>query len=391
MVGRAMAEDLARDFAVTVVDRDPQALGLLKAPDAAAAPIQTHTADLSDPAAVSRAVQGFDDAPFDLVVGAVPGFMGFQTLKTALEAGVDVVDISFFPEDPFELDALARENGRTAVVDIGVAPGMDNILLGYHNERMQVDRFVCMVGGLPAERRWPFAYKAPFSPIDVLEEYTRPARYRVNGGEVVRPALSDVELVDLPGMGTLEAFNSDGLRSLLRTIDAPNMVEKTLRYPGHADLMRVFRESGFFSEDPLTVRNSDGQDTALRPIDLTSSLLFQQWKLGADEEELTVMRVAVSGEDEGGLVRHTYDLLDRGAVDASGRRISSMSRTTGYTATGAARLVIDGRYHHPGISPPEYLGKKQEHFEFLMAHLAQREVVYRHREDRSASKRSSTS
>src|SRR5690606_28022112 len=103
------------------------------------------------------------------------------------------------------------------------------------------ERLSIMVGGLPVERSWPWEYRAPFSPSDVIEEYLRPARLRIAGRTVEREALSEIELVDLPGVGTLEAFNTDGLRSLLETLDFEDMVEKTLRYPGYAEKMRVLR------------------------------------------------------------------------------------------------------------------------------------------------------
>ncbi|MBI1191667.1 MAG: saccharopine dehydrogenase [Bacteroidetes bacterium] len=363
MVGRAMAIDLAKDYDVVSVDLDTEALSRMRRDHG----IATRQADLSDPQQVKKTVAGMD-----LVVGAVPGFLGFRVLEAVIEAGVHAVDISFFNENPFDLDELARTNGVTAVMDIGVAPGMDNIILGYHLERMEVNRFECLVGGLPRERRWPYEYKAPFSPIDVLEEYTRPARIVVGGQVVVKPALSEIEPLDFEGVGTLEAFNSDGLRSLVQTCSkVPNMIERTLRYPGHATLMRALRETGFFSKEPIEIR---GQ--SIRPLDLSARLLFPMWKLGEQEEEFTVMRVTVEGPARA----YTYDLLDR--YDAA-TQTSSMARTTGYTATGAARLVLEGRYKHAGISPPEYLGKSEENFRFLLAHLAARGVHYRVRETKA--------
>ena len=128
---------------------------------------------------------------FDLVVCAVPGFLGFETLKSIIEAEINVVDISFFSENSLELDALAKEKNITAIVDCGVAPGMDNIILGHYNEKMKLTDFECLVGGLPKVKKWPFCYKAPFSPVDVIEEYTRPARYIENGKMITRDALTD--------------------------------------------------------------------------------------------------------------------------------------------------------------------------------------------------------
>ena len=252
----------------------------------------TVQADLSDPAAVTAAV-----GAADLVVCAVPGFLGFQTLKAILQAGKNVVDISFFPEEALLLDDLAREQGVTAVVDCGVAPGLCNIMAGHAVGLLdEAHSYSCYVGGLPVVRTWPYEYRSVFSPVDVLEEYTRPARQVEHGQEVVRPALSELELLDFPGVGTLEAFNTDGLRTLRHTLRLPFMKEKTLRYPGHANLMRVFRESGFFGAEPVDV---GGQ--AVRPVDLTSRLLFAQWRPAdaAEQEDFTVMQVVVEGTKDG--------------------------------------------------------------------------------------------
>jgi lysine 6-dehydrogenase len=293
--------------------------------------------------------------------------MGFETLEKVIRSGKNVVDISFFSEDPFLLDDLARQKGVTAVVDCGVAPGLCNIIAGHVDTLLdQTDLYLCYVGGLPQVRQWPYEYKAVFSPIDVLEEYTRPARYVEYGRSVVRPALSDVELVDFPGVGTLEAFNTDGLRSLARTLKAPFMKEKTLRYPGHAELMRVLRESGFFGTSPLDVL---GQ--SIRPIDLTAQLLFREWKLQPGERDQTVFQVVVEGRKGNQAIRYTYDLLDQFDAETN---TTSMARTTGYTCTIVARQVVRGLFTQTGICPPEFVGRTAGCYENLLMEYETRAV-----------------
>ena len=361
LVGSAIVKDLAleNDFDVTVVDISQQALNRLEAQ----APVRGVQADLSQKEQIPELI-----ADADLVICAVPGFMGYQTLEQIIRAGKNVVDISFFGEDPFTLDALAKEKGVTAVVDCGVAPGLSNIIAGYVETQLdRVESYLCYVGGLPRIRRWPYEYKVVFSPTDVLEEYTRPARFVERGEQVVRPALSDVEPIDLPGVDTLEAFNTDGLRSLIKTMDAPFMKEKTLRFPGHANLMRAFRESGFLSPEPVQV---DGQ--SVKPISLTSRLLFDQWKLKEGEEDFTVMRVVLEGEKDGQRLRYTYDLLD---VYDRETGTTSMARTTGYTATIAARQVARGRFTQTGILPPEFMGRTPGLFEAFMDEYAKRNIA----------------
>jgi saccharopine dehydrogenase-like NADP-dependent oxidoreductase len=360
-VGSAMALDLAQggEFRVTVADRSEPALAQLSARGITPLPC-----DLAEPAGTRAAVQGAD-----LVVGAVPGSMGFRTLEAVLEAGKPVVDISFFEEDPFRLDALAKANDLVAIVDAGVAPGCSNLILGDLERRLErVTRFQCLVGGLPVVRTWPFDYKAGFSPADVLEEYTRPARYVVHGEEVVRPALSEPELVDFPGVGTLEAFNTDGLRTLLRTSAAPNMSEKTLRYPGHAEKMRVFQATGLLDKAPIPVGG-----VRVAPLDLTARLLFPLWQMEEGDEDFTVMRVTVEGVQDGQFRRRVFQLLDH-YDRATGT--TSMARTTGYTCTAMARLVASGRYRRPGISPPEFVGREPGCWAFIRTELAGRGVVF---------------
>lgn len=358
MVGRVIAADLARDFKVTAVDVDRANLDKL-----GDAPLERLTADLSRPETVGRLAAGCD-----LIVGAVPGYMGFATLRSAIEAGRNVVDISFFPEDAFLLDDAARNRGVTAVVDCGVAPGMSNMILGYHAARMTVTDFRCYVGGLPVKREFPFEYKAPFSPADVIEEYIRPARYKENGFVVVKPALSDAELMDFAEVGTLEAFNSDGLRSLLKTMPVPNMIEKTLRYPGHANHIKVLRDSGFFGLEEMEVRGC-----RVKPLDVTSAVLFRHWQLHEEDDEFTIMRIVVEGREGDRPRRIQYDLFDR-KDRATG--FSSMARTTGFPAAAAARLVLDGRLPRKGICPPEFIGESQESFRFVMDYLERRNVRY---------------
>ena len=188
MVGSAMAIDLIKKHEVTLTDLNQSVLENVqeRCPD-----LNIQQLDVCDKISLKKIIE-----LHDLVVCAVPGFLGFSTLKTIIEAGKNVVDISFFPENSLDLDTLAKNNNVTAIVDCGVAPGMDNVILGFYNEKMKVTDFECLVGGLPKVKKWPFCYKAPFSPIDVIEEYTRPARYVEAGNLVVRDPLTDCEYIE---------------------------------------------------------------------------------------------------------------------------------------------------------------------------------------------------
>ena len=355
LVGRVMAEDLSKDHNVTSVDISKENLDKIKSNK-----INKICKDVSDETILNDIIKDFD-----LVVGALPGFMGYETMKRVILAKKNIVDISFYPEDPFGLDQLAKENNVVAVMDCGVAPGMGNIIFSHHDKMMQITDYECLVGGLPKKRDWPFEYQAVFSPIDVIEEYIRPARYVVNKSLVIKEALSDTELVDFEEIGTLESWNSDGLRTLIQTMShVPNMIEKTLRYPGCVEYLKVLRECGYFSYKPVEINGS-----MIRPIDLTAKLLFPKWQMQDGDEDFTVMRIRISGVEENKNVQYTYTLLDRYQNDTI-----SMARTTGFTCTSVANLVLENKFTKVGISPPEFLG---EHFNYINNYLKDRGVIYK--------------
>ncbi len=366
-VGGAIVRDLSAEptFSVKVVDLDPLAMDRLEGMG-----VELELHDLTNPDRVAEAV-----ADADLVVGCVPGFMGYRTVEVALGEGKPVVDISFFEEDAFGLDELAREEGVPCLVDCGVAPGLSNLILGHMEATLdETTSFRCLVGGLPVERDWPWEYKAPFSPADVLREYMRPARLRRHGKDVVLPALSEVELVHFPGLGTLEAFNTDGLRTLIETSTTPDLVEKTIRYPGHAERMRVLREAGFFDDREIIAPSG-----LVRPRDVTETLLFDAWQFGEGEPDLTVGRFTIEGVQDERRVRHTYDLLDYYNTETE---TSSMARTTGYTCAAMVRLVAQGDWTTPGVAPAETVGRDATCFEYVLRHLEERGVkLFHHLEE----------
>lgn len=351
-VGRAIALDLAQRYEVIAVDISEPALAALRQE----AP-HIETIRLEKPQAVEKL------PPSDLTIVAVPGHAGYRVLSSQLAAGRRVVDISFFPEDPYTLATLAQEKNTFAVIDAGVAPGLSNILLGYELTQHPIVRYVCYVGGLPVERPWPFQYRAPFSPIDVIEEYTRPVRQRIGGTLVIQPPLSEVELVEIPSVGILEAFNTDGLRTLLRNTTVPTLIEKTLRYPGHAEYMQLLAHAGFFSQSPVEVEGE-----LVSPRQLTAALLAKSWNFQPGEKDRTIMRIDMD-TTEGQRIQ--YLLIDE--ADPV-RSISSMARTTGYTCAAVASWLIDHGEIPAGIYAPEELSAMPGFFPYLLDYLRERDV-----------------
>lgn len=366
-VGRAAALDLRADLDVTVLDphpRDPEGL--------TSRGVRVIRGGADDPAALREVARGCDVA-----LCAVPGSMGLRTLEALIALGLPIVDVSFMPEDPMVLDGLARQAGLPVLTACGIAPGYMHMIAGYETTRMKVHRFECLVGGLPVKPAWPMYYQSPFSPIDVVEEYIRPARFRVDGRDVSRPALSDPERVPFGDLGELESFNSDGLRSLLTSYpEIPNMIEKTLRYPAHAELMRIFAHCGFFSEAPMRV---EGQ--SVRPLALTAELLIRSWAMAPGDEDLTVMRCTADGDAGGPLRRVVYDVTDR--YDRATHTLS-MARATGYTTTATLRALGRGLWTAPGVYPPERLGEVPGLFAFVTEELRARGITITVREQHAS-------
>ena len=362
-VGKYMAIDLCQDpnYEVISVDINQEVLEDLPKEHS----VLTRVADLSAAAGVTQAIE---DA--DIVIGAVPGPLGYAVLETVIQAGKNIVDISFFLEDPFGLDDLARERGVTAVVDCGVAPGMSNIILGDHMRRMKVSDYELFVGGIPKSREAPLGYKTSFPVLEVFEEYSAPGKIVVDGQVLEKLALSETMTIDLPKIGSMACLNSDGLRTLIHTAvpDIPNMFEKTLRYPEHVDQMRIFNDAGFFSQTPIQVKG-----TSVRPIDVTASILTPLWKYEPDEADLTVMRLVISGVEDGKPTTYTYDMCDE--YDPATGALS-MSRTTGYTCTAVTRLVLDGDYSRIGICAPEFVGRADGCRQSVEKYLQDRGVHY---------------
>ncbi len=370
MVGKVIAADLAADPDYTVLLADVSDENLARAARETHQQLHLRRADLSNAAEVTSLAK-----EADVVCGALASHIGFNALRAVIEAGKPYCDISFMPEDAMDLDGLAKDRGVTAVVDCGVAPGMSNLLAGAAAALLDpCDSIEIYVGGLPIERRRPFEYKAGFAPADVIEEYTRPARIVENGRITVREALSEPEPIDFAGLGTLEAFNTDGLRSLAYTLRdrVPSMKEKTLRYPGHAGLMKAFRDAGLFSKEPVMVRG-----TPVRPLDLTSAVLFPKWTYEDDERDLTVMRVTASGERDGVRTRIGWDLFDTRDMKTG---FTSMSRTTAFPCAIIARMLATGALRSPGVRPPELLATHDGLLKAVLKQLGDRGVEYAYHE-----------
>ncbi len=318
--------------------------------------------DATDYPSLVEAIKGFD-----LVIGALPGDYGYNALRAAVESGVNMVDVSFTPEDPLELDGAAEKAGITVVPDCGVAPGLSNMLVGYAASKLDkaTDAHI-MVGGLPEHAVPPLGYTVTWSAEGLIDEYVRGARIVEDGRVLEVPALSGLEEIEFPGVGRFEAFYTDGLRTLIHTIQGVgSMWEKTLRYPGHVEKIRLLRDLGFFDDEHVAVG-----DSQVSPRLMTARLLERSLRR-PEVGDILAMTVEVAGVREGEEARFRYYLLDR--FDER-KNVTAMARTTAYTASIVAQKLAKGAIEEKGVVPPEKLGMDQVFFEGILAELEARGV-----------------
>ena len=256
-----------------------------------------------------------DHSSADLIVNMVPGSIGHDVLRVLHEQGHNIVDLSFSETTPDQLPA-----GPGVVLwDVGIAPGLSNMLVALAQRELgRLDKVSIKVGGNPAQPDDGWSYMAPFSPHDVIAEYTRPARIVRDGAVTVVPAMDELHTVDANGR-TMEAFLTDGLRSLIN-LGADSMGEYTVRWPGH--IQRY-------------------QRTTLSPDELVDA-----WAFDPLRPEFTWMEVRV----EAGENTRVWTVEDSGKDGDS-----SMARTTGLVTFACVKAWSERTLFDRGVHPPEDL------------------------------------
>ncbi len=362
-VGSEIARDLASSPEVDSVTSADANRGNLKQVRRANSKIRTLLLDISQTKRVESALR-----KVDIVCGALPGRLGFQLMKRAARIGRNLVDISYTPQNPFQLDSEARRNDSVIVPQCGVAPGFSNMCVGDASRMLgRLDSVRIFVGGLPQKPEPPLNYRVVFSLEDVINEYSRPVNVIENGRRKLVDPLTGRGAITFPRVGNLEYFLTDGLGSLPRSFPRTReMYELTLRYPGHADMMETLRVLGFFSQ---TVVEVNGVKVAPRKVSL--ELLRPEMSKGRPED-LLALRVNVSGNRS--LV--AYEVLD--FYDRE-NRVSAMARTTAYPCTSVALLVGRGRLRETGVVAPEKIARDENHFGFIVSRLRQHGVKLRTR------------
>ena len=304
---------------------------------------------------------------FDLAMGFLPGKLGYRLVSACIEAKKDLVDVSYMPEKPPELNDEAAKANVTIIPDCGLAPGISNILVGHATAKIdKVQAVHIMVGGLPEKPVPPLDYVITWSPENLIDEYMRKATIVKEGRKVEVEPLSGLEEVEFPSLGKLEAFYTDGLRTLLHTItDVYDMWEKTLRYPGHAEKIKLLKALGFFEEEQIAV-----EGVAVSPRKLTVKL-FERKLWRPEVKDVVVLKVEVLGVKNGRKTRHAYHLLDR--YDEK-RGVTAMARTTAYTASIMAQFMLKKAVTEKGVVPPEKIGMNNELFGLFFGEIEKRGI-----------------
>ena len=266
----------------------------------------------------------------DAVMSAIPYYFNLALAECAVEAGVHFCDLGGNTEIVFQQKGLAEKaaaKGVTVVPDCGVAPGMVNILAEYGIRQLDsVESVKIYVGGLPQEPEPPLDYQVVYSLEGVLDYYTTRSWVLRDGQRTQVTALSEREPIEFPKpVGTLEAFHTaGGLSTMAFRYEGkvPEMEYKTLRYPGHAEIMQTIRELGLLDAEPVEVKGA-----MVSPRDLFVTVVGP--KLTKPKgKDLLALRVIVRGKKDGRPAERRFDLVDR-YDERNG--ISAMMRTTGYS------------------------------------------------------------
>jgi saccharopine dehydrogenase-like NADP-dependent oxidoreductase len=304
---------------------------------------------------------------FDVAVGALPGDLGYQTCKAAVTAKVDMVDVSYMPEDVLTLDNAASKAGVIIIPDCGMSPGLCSMLVGRGVSKFdEVEKAHMLNGGLPEKPVPPLGYVVTWSVKDLIDMYSRKVSIVKNGRVVQVEAMGGLEEIHFPGVGKLEAFYTDGLRTLLHTVKAKEMWEKTLRYPGHAEKIKLLKALGFFDSETLEVAG-----TKVEPREFTAKLFERKLKR-PNIPDIVAILIRVSGLKGGKRIEQAYTVLDHYDKE---RQVTSMARTTAYTASIVAQLLTRKTIAEKGVIPPEKLGMNERLFEKLISEMKKKRIA----------------
>jgi len=278
------------------------------------------------------------------------------------------------PEDVMTLHDDASMAEISILPDCGMSPGLGSILAGHAASKLdQVASVHMLNGGLPEKPLPPLDYVITWSVSDLIDMYSRKVTIMREGKPVEVEAMTGLEEIIFPGVGKLEAFYTDGLRTMLYTMKGvKDMWEKTLRYPRHVEKVKFLKTLGFFDAEPLDTENLN-----ISPRQVTAALLERKLKR-RDVPDIVVMHVEVSGLRNGNCAVYTYHVLDR--YDKQ-HQVTAMARTTAYTTSVTAQLLAKKTIREKGVIPPEKLGMNKEFYNDYVQMMKKREVTIKKSKD----------
>jgi lysine 6-dehydrogenase len=288
----------------------------------------------------------------DACMNALPYYFNLGITEAAVERGVHYCDLggnTAIVFDQLKLDEEAKAADISIIPDCGLAPGMVNILAALGIAALERTESVKIrVGGLPQDPRPPLNYQIVYSLEGVLDYYTTPSWVVRDGEPVQVDALSEIEHIEFPEpVGTLEAFHTAGGLSTMPWTQKgiPHMEYKTLRYPGHAELVHAIRSLGLLEMEPVTVKGG----AQVVPRDAFIACVEPHLRR-PDGRDLVALRVIVEGYKEGAQTRITYELIDY--YDAE-NDVSAMERTTGYSLSITGQMQAMGEVNGTGAQTPD--------------------------------------
>lgn len=286
----------------------------------------------------------------DVTVSAVPYFFNESLAKLAVRAGTNFCDLGgnwLVVEKELSLHAKAKKAGVTIVPDCGLAPGLVNVLVAHGLRRFErVDEVHLRVGGLPQKPRPPLNYSLFFSPEGLINEYVEKVKVIRNGKVIELEPMAELETVELPPLGTLEAFlTSGGTSTLIDTLKGKvrELDYKTIRYPGHCEKFKFLIDLGLTSSE-----SHDVGGMSVGPRQVLIKLLEQ--KLGWGKEDIVLVMATLIGTVQGERKTLRYDIIDY--YDAK-TGMTAMMRTTGYSTAIVAGMLADGIVETKGALPIE--------------------------------------
>jgi len=288
----------------------------------------------------------------NIVVNALFYSFNERVARAAIAAGVHSVDlgghIGGVTEKILDLDEEAKAKGVTIIPDLGVAPGMVNILAGYGASKLdEVESIKLFVGGIPTEPKPPLHYTRVFSLDGVFDHYTEPSKVILKGKLQEVPSLSGVEPIYFKDFGVLEAFyTSGGISTLDKTFPNVQTLEyKTIRYKGHAEKFKLLADLGFL--DSSNKVEVEDQEVSVRPV--VREALKKKLELGT-KPDAVLLRVIVAGEKAQQQVTYEFEMVVRKDMTINE---TAMARATANTISVVAQMIGEDKITERGVFAPE--------------------------------------